>query len=290
LITNIIFESRRNFSFLRFYGRRILRLYPIVIAYSAVVILWFYLAGKEIVWLAPLSALGYFANYYYSMGDLGPMPFDIFWSLSIEEHFYIILPPLMWMLRFDLHRLSLVMVAVIIGCLFLRIAVALNNPDLVGTYYFYLRSEFRLDSIAFGVLLACLYKDGLWLRSIFWLICGLGMILFGLVVRDPLFRDTLRFSAVGLGIFFCIGWLLTRGKTVLDLPFAVWVGGLSYSIYVWHLLAPHICAWLTPGVPKWIEVPELLVITLALATLSYYGIERPCLHLRGRLESQRGSR
>ena len=161
LITRLLFVELKTFGQIRlmqFYTRRILRLYPVIIASTAIVVIGYIVFAMPIVWIEPLSAIFYFANYleaHYivSHSDM-QMPFAHFWSLSIEEHFYLLFPITFVMLAWNSRKLLLALVAVCLMCLIFRLIAASEHPEYLGSFYYYLPSEFRLDSIAYGVLLA----------------------------------------------------------------------------------------------------------------------------------------
>jgi len=80
-------------------------------------------------------------------------------------------------------------------------------------------------------------------------------------------------------------WRISRA---LDLPPVAWIGRISYSLYLWQglLLAPgwdHATAW-------WRLWPWNLAMLLAVATASYYWMEKPLIRLGHRLSASRGSR
>jgi len=66
-------------------------------------------------------------------------------------------------------------------------------------------------------------------------------------------------------------------NVILNTPIAVWIGRLSYSIYIWHVLVDH---FMPHSIPAAVRTILLFVTTLAVACASYYLIERPFLRLR----------
>jgi hypothetical protein len=87
----------------------------VVIAFTAIVILVMLALHLLIDVKEPLSALFYFANYLYADDHPRTGPFMIFWSLSIEEHFYLLLPAFVVLLRGNPRRLLVVMGLVCLG-------------------------------------------------------------------------------------------------------------------------------------------------------------------------------
>ncbi|MEJ0023486.1 MAG: acyltransferase [Alphaproteobacteria bacterium] len=297
LIARLLFAEMKatsQISLPRFYLRRALRLYPIVIAYCLALVIFAMAFGIAFRWSDPLSALFYYANYHYTSGVTETLPLSHFWSLSIEEHFYFILPVLMIMLR---CKPSLVLVAAgvaFVACLACRIIVAMRHPEYLSTEIFYFQTQFRLDSLAFGVAIAagCESQTG---RDILkrlghpaLLALALVTIAFCLVYRDPFFRHTLRYTILGGAISLVLCFVLFRASiatTLLNLPFMVWLGRLSYSLYVWHLAVPPTIGCFFPDTHGPAATALKFALSLMLAIVSYYGLELPIMRLRARIAS-----
>lgn len=295
------YKTTGTISLPSFYGRRFLRLYPVIVVFTAVIVGLSLVRGYPVNLVEPLSALLYFANYLYSSFSLpgaraGEMPFSIFWSLSVEEHFYIIFPPLLLMLGLRPVRLVLVLVAVLVACLLSRTIVALLHPEYLGTHFFYFRTEFRLDSLAIGVLVAVLCESEPGRRVLTWLTrpaavgAGLATVFACLILRDPFFRETLRYTLLNVAVATLIVAVVFSGRyaivaRVLNSGPAVWIGRISYSIYVWHLVVAMI---LKAG--EWASGWALVLVefggTLVLAAASYYLVEQPFVGLRHRLRGR----
>lgn len=280
-----------------FYTRRFFRLYPVVIVYCAVVLFIYSQTDPNgIVWQEPTSALLYYANYYYShlsqTGHTGgTMPFAIFWSLSVEEHFYIIFPIMFVFLRADPRKMTLACVAILIVCLSLRLVVATERPDLLSTHVFYYETQYQFDSIAFGVLFAslCEYAGGqAMLRRLLTppaIGLALALLIAGFAIRSEFFRETLRYTLLSAAVLIVIVNVLFSEKfsavqAVLNTSLLDWVGRLSYSIYVWHYAARSM---LSVSSGEWWQNFVLWVtVTLLASAASYYLIEQPISEFRHR--------
>lgn len=300
LITRLLLAehgSTRGISLPNFYARRALRLYPVVIACTLAILADYVLTRTRIHWIEPISALFYFANYHYStIVESMPaqtMPFPPCWSLSVEEHFYFLLPATVVALKAQPRRLLVAMGAVVVACLSIRLFMAAAHPDLMETRYFHYRTECRLDSLAFGVALAaaCQLPAGRrWigrLATLPALVAGLAVILGCFAYRDAFFRETWRYTLVGVGITLAIIPILFRGgwiPRVLNTPPFAFVGKLSYSLYVWSMFAPLAALWLVPHGTR-LHVATSFVLVFAFATASYFLLERPLLRLRHRFGS-----
>jgi peptidoglycan/LPS O-acetylase OafA/YrhL len=285
-----------------FYARRILRLYPVIIVFTGLVIFVDIGLGRPYNFFEPASALGYFTNYlnvYLDAHGIVPqMPFGVFWSLSLEEHFYILFPVAFVLLRANSVRLMLLVTALCIGCLLMRLEGAMLHPELLNTQTFYTLSQYRMDSVGFGVLLALLCQTVggrsvlVRLTQPMFPIAALTVILTCLLVRDPWFRETWRYSLLGLSIVVIMSAVLfgERYQLVhwfLNTGILRWIGRLSYSLYVWHEGAASFLP--IKGLPAWQQSAVCLVMSFLVASISYYAVEQPFLALRGQFRLGRAA-
>ncbi len=286
----------------RFYLRRALRLYPVVLLFTALVLGVYVVKRLPIDWPQPLSALFYFSNYLYDAKllrhDPQPfMPFMIFWSLSIEEHFYLVFPGLFLLSRGRPKVLLAAMAAACVACLALRVGTAHAHPALIQTRTFYYGTQYRFDAIAYGVALAalCEFPGGReLLRRVArpaWFFAWIAAILACLVYREPVFRETWRYSVIGIAIAGAIAGALFEPRLgwvqrLLNTRALVFVGRLSYSLYVWHFVSPEIVRTIIGGQPHIVNIVPQLAVSFALAIASYHLVERPVLALRHRIGSK----
>ena len=290
-----------------FYLRRALRLLPAVLVYIVAAGALFSLAGGHIPLAGWAAAQFYGANYYdiwegyrTTLGGVRH-PFNILWSLAVEEHFYIVWPfllALLWRGRATVWALAALCLAVLAWRAWLFTACYHGGaPWVCGPMppnplwrfnRLYLATDTRLDSIAFGASLAAVEATG-WApgrRSwAVWLTAAL--LLTGFALPGPFARQVVRTSLQGIALFVLVPAALVPGKLAARLLSAtplLAVGRLSYSLYLWHWgafaaadsLAPsHGLAWQAIALP----------LAAVLAVASYHGIERPMLALRRRAGS-----
>lgn len=303
LITRLMFvewKERGRISLRSFYARRFIRLYPVVLIFTASITILYFLDHRDgMNWQEPLSAVFYISNYYYSyLSQIdqfgGMMPFGIFWSLSVEEHFYLIFPVVFVASRADPCKLIWACGCVLIGCLALRLGVALARPRLLKSLAFYYETQYQLDSIGFGVLMATLCEFPPGRASLQRLLgpvaIGIACLLLiaGFGIRNDFFRETIRYSLLSVAILIIVANIVfseTWGpvQRALNTPVMDWIGRLSYSIYVWHFAAYAMIKVGAGGL--WSNFPIWLGATLVLASLSYYGVEQPLATLRHRFGS-----
>src|SRR5271165_5774280 len=196
----------------RFYMRRWLRLTPPLVI-SVIVGVVFYpitrvaVGGLPVPLGTTMAALFYYTNYhdlYWGLDPTRVIPFGICWSLAIEEHFYLIWP---WFLRRRLHnprRLCIAVATLCVGVLVWRFVA--HQILLVSSDYTYMATDCRIDSILYGALLRLLFETS-WasvvvrmLRSRVCQMLALLVLLMTFVVRDEIFRETVRYSIQGIAL------------------------------------------------------------------------------------------
>jgi peptidoglycan/LPS O-acetylase OafA/YrhL len=253
LITRLLWAERdRNDSLdlIRFYGRRTLRLLPEMLVLLLVLTL---IAGpilnQPMQPLQALAGLTYWTNYYIISG-LGNCDHCAvtghLWSLAVEEHFYLVMPLALLLCGFVPRRLAVLFLVVIVTAAAWRTyAFAVLH---VSEIYTYKATECRIDSIAWGCLAAVMERawpaalDFIKRRA--WWVFGASaaLMLASLAYRDPIFRETLRYSVQGLALVGIILALVTAPRLggvvrILEIAPLRWMGRRSYGAYLWHMLA-----------------------------------------------------
>jgi peptidoglycan/LPS O-acetylase OafA/YrhL len=289
LITGKLLEDG---SLRRFYTRRAFRILPVLFIYLAIVcVLGF---GLQLIPLAKsevFSSVFFIRNYFVYLAaqftGLGWFTAH-FWSLSIEEQFYLIWPLVLlrmgrgstrrqmsaaallfvfWTLVFALVHVArhvhifgwawipnLNYAGLIAGCV-LRIARSDAAPSASITRVFHGRSSIFV-AITFAYII-CFHAH---ITAVDPLFCGLG-------VCATLIEPT---GAVG---------------RVLELPALRWIGRLSYSLYIWQQLFLGFGVTFRPF-GFFSRFPLNLVALLAVACASYYLLERPLLRVGHQLTAR----
>lgn len=299
LITSLLREEARKtatISLKSFYLRRLLRIFP---PCYVTVILVSALAAAGIVYnresyASLISAFLYFSNYWNILG-WGNLPagLGVLWSLAVEEHYYLLFPLLYWWFirtAQSRKRQAAILVALSLGALAWRFYRALVWHSSWENIYE--GTDTRFDSILAGCVLAILANPRLgdrvpWLMkhaaALAW--AGTTLILACFAYRNQLFRDTLRYTLLEIGlmpIFFyltlpnasfiarCLEWRVLRH-----------LGQLSYSMYlIHHTLFHHFYHRYQPSV--------LLAAAILLLTIGYAQAMRTCVELPiQRLRSRR---
>lgn len=226
-----------------FYLRRTLRIMPAL--YVTLIILTilypFGTFGRPINWPAVPWDYLFLSNYSPLWGQGGGLPVPL-WSLAIEEHFYLVFPAAFILLTrsWSWPRVALALGIACAVVLLLRFATPWFGFSLEENFYW---THTRLDSLLFGCLLAVLHNPvldrGAWSPKD-WHVAAAGLtILTTFVVRDAVFRETIRYTIQGLALFVLFSFILSGRSQfvtkVLSLKPVVWVGLVSYSLYLCHM-------------------------------------------------------
>jgi peptidoglycan/LPS O-acetylase OafA/YrhL len=310
LITGILLDTRsKPRYFLNFYGRRTLRIFPLY--YCSLAVVFFVLPLLGVVqWsdLAPLrkyewALWAYCSNIVIAARQAwvlnsGSISLDHFWSLAVEEQFYLVWPLIIAVLR--RKALKNLCVALIVFAAVLRSVLAIRGTAEVSIMVL---TPCRLDTLAVGALIALLVRDAggigalaLRARTVFWGSLIALPICFGFHVVNDAAAQSISYSL--LALFF--GSLLvvtisapgdTRISRIFGSRVVRFLGKYSYGLYVIHALA-------VPAFNKYFGVSLLsgsfggryaaaivyLVLSCALscgaAVLSWYFLEQPFLRLK----------
>ncbi|TDU32403.1 peptidoglycan/LPS O-acetylase OafA/YrhL [Panacagrimonas perspica] len=308
LITTLLigeYRKRGTISLGRFYARRALRLMPALYVVTALATL-----AALVGWtrggtdpLALASLLLYFANYFqlFFGSDGIPAGMAVVWSLAVEEHFYLFWPPvLLWLLhrRLDRARIGAVLLATCVAALIWRLLLSLYLDAPPG--YNEWATDARIDSLLVGCWLAVARNP--WLEptlapnrrvDALLLAGGIGLILVSLAVRDELFRATLRYTLQNIGIVGLLWLAVARADTwpfrILGHPVADYIGRVSYSLYLSHLVLMEAMAHQMPDAPIWSRSVAAVILALLFAEAMRRLVEDPIATLRARLHASGGT-
>jgi peptidoglycan/LPS O-acetylase OafA/YrhL len=268
-----------------FYWRRVIRILPAYFSLLGVVAALQWLGYATLQTQDWVGALTYTVNFLrHPAWEIGHA-----WSLSIEEHFYLIWPLLMALPVAGLGwRICL---GCLVVCPLLRWAVLLLWPEY--TQMAELWTFTRLDSIATGALLSFIAWNEVtvgWLDRIvnsrLAAVTAFGMLCLSLAASgySAKFAVGIAYSVNALCIAMLL-WLAVRnpGSTVgrmLNWRPLTFVGVISYSLYLWQQI------FLQHGREGWaFRFPQNLIFAVAAAVTSYYVIERPFLLLKDAAKS-----
>ena len=304
LITWLLLKEKERtgaISLRSFYLRRLFRLLPAYYVFLAIVLTNYF--GRSHGDVHPrtdiiLPSLLYYANYFNAFHDHPPTPISHTWSLAVEEQFY-----LLWPLAFSFFiargrpavlrflAISIVLVAAWRSYLFCVVHV--------GTAYVYNAFDTRFDNLAVGCLAAMLVQstevlalaEKISRRAAY---PALTILLIGCSRAMP---DTYHYS-VGFTVeatllaiaILQIMQLATRPAwRWLSHPASVYIGTISYPMYLYHGLCASLSLRLFPDrvLPRF---PLVVGLAIVLGTVSFYVVEKPFLRLRRRFTEGRPSR
>jgi peptidoglycan/LPS O-acetylase OafA/YrhL len=204
-------EKNRHINLGNFYLRRLFRIFPPM--YLVLILGTAYaLAGgfqEQITWAATMAQAFHFTNYYVIYSGVGLVPgLGIFWSLAIEEHFYLIFPlSLPFLLRnYTASRQAIILSIVCLLILLWRIVLVYGyHVNDVRTYY---GTDTRLDAILWGCVLALFHNPKLdapkqlSTKAIYGMFLGaVAILIASLLFRDPMFRETYRYTMQSVALF-----------------------------------------------------------------------------------------
>ena len=241
LITGILLDSKDNEHYFRnFYLRRVLRIVPLYL--TCIILMYFGYPRFGKYFLLSLVYLANFAYYFRVRVPHGP---GVFWSLAVEEHFYLAWP---FAVRLFSRVWLLVLISIIvIGSPILRGVCAhagMNPEQEIYTYSF-----FRLDALAMGGFLALWVRSQYYNRAVAWTIAGvlIGLTFlmtligwpYGIMDTKSVLGTALHYSQVAF-IFatFLVLALAHQGSiftALLRTRAARITADLSYCIYLIHL-------------------------------------------------------
>jgi len=299
LITSLLIgeaDRDRKVSLAGFYARRARRILPaatVVVVVTLAVSVW-YLSGvqalavaKDAIWATFFAANIHFSaiGTDYFSADVAPSPLQHYWSLAVEEQFYLAWPLLVmlfaWLARrrgWGVRR-TLVPALLVILAASLAYSITLTQTDRVSAYF---STPARAWELGLGALIATAAlrirrRPPALLAVASWV--GLGAILFAAFAYD----ENTVFPGIAaalpvIGTALLLGGGLGTATWGPQFLLGVWpmrvIGDWSYSFYLWHWPALIIAAaaWREPE--GW-SGAVVLGIALVLSALSYHLVENP---------------
>ena len=299
LITQILYDSKGRGGYFRvFYGRRALRVFPLY--YLTVFICFAIVAMNRWSWNWHAWGFLFYLQNFARNSNLYVLGNRIntahFWSLAVEEHFYLVWPVVVYLCA-SRKQLLRCCYGILIACFAMRIAWPLLDSFQIPLQLAYSSTLTRVDAIICGAIIALATKDrGIpeWLKrsAIVTIFAGLALLSQQAVVHGHSKPDdymsivcmTPVANAIATALLILLlceeTWLshVCRNKLICKL------GSLSYGLYVFHFLycdyfvhtfAPHLGRVCGPFLASLLTMLLAFGLTLTLAVLAYRFIELP---------------
>jgi peptidoglycan/LPS O-acetylase OafA/YrhL len=276
-----------------FYTRRFLRIFPLYYGVLAFCLIF----GVGPIYGTWPWHVSYLSNIYYAWhghADAVTDPFLHFWSLAVEEQFYLLWP--LVTLTASRRGLLFLLYGCIAGSLAFRIGVAHLAPQITSVRYL---TPSCLDALAVGALVAHArhYRGAAGVRRMAWSLAAVGgfglvlaVIFLGRVIGPA---DAHRVGHTFLVIFY--GFIVAQASMgfrgpvgrLLSFKPVLYVGRISYGLYVFHYFAPAAIGYIgrqtgleTAFRDPAFALPAYAVFSLIVAALSWHLYELPINRLK----------
>lgn len=299
LIGGILYDTRNREGYFKvFYTRRILRVFPVY--YVTLLAIGCFYAIRGIV---PNQ---YFWQHFFYIQNLlpdyakphgGPVTMIHFWSLAVEEQFYLLWPLIVWLCP---DRRKLIGIAsAFIACSFgIRLAAPLFSSSPEPILYF---TPTRVDAILLGVVLALIRHDAIFDRIkpvAKWIVlAGVATVILLANWKGQAWSRTYRGEDIWIPLVNVVALVIViavmEENSLLNRAcsqrWICWLGSLSYSLYVFHFtfyhffvdtLTPHLALHMRQSFAVLTSGSLAFALTLLLSILSARLIEGPIMNLK----------
>ncbi len=295
LITRIVYTEVMSgkYTFTNFYVRRSKRILPplyfmavltLIAGYFILLPYDFFKTGISIIGAIVFASNMQFAlrtgDYFSSDSSEWPMLHT--WSLSVEEQYYFILPiALIICIRF-LKKINLVIILAVVALASFALAEYMSGKsNLAGMSYYILPT--RMGELLVGSILAIFHAKGTFeksnsnvLASVAVAVLLATLLFFNKQMVFPGFSALLACVPIALIIHSEDTWV----NKALENKVVVWIGLLSYSLYLFHWPVLAFARYILNTTEGYLHLPlaaQLICLALifTLSVVSYYAVERP---------------
>ncbi len=283
LITTLLVSEEDANGFISissFYIRRFVRLTPpLLLVLIVTVPIYFLLFGERFDLLQVIFGATYLGNIHNILVDYkgfsgGLISYRIFWSLAIEEHFYLIFPVVLILFKSPLHRKVIVISGLLFSVIFRGLSWYVLDDAESFNYHFTLS---RIDSILYGVLFALIYRDKECLNNAGKKHMHSGVLMGAFVVlliaflwRESFFQSVIKYSFQGVALYMIFHILFATDFcksffVIVDCSLLQSLGRISYEMYLWHYPVYHMVTFFIDGFPA---VLSAFIATITVSLLS----------------------
>jgi peptidoglycan/LPS O-acetylase OafA/YrhL len=272
-----------------FYLRRALRIFPaFYVFWFLVFIVLGVMRHRPVEWGQAITSFFYVSDYYQATTGNWNGPAFHAWSLSIEEQFYLLWPLSFMLLQKNESRLR-VLLFLVPSIWMYRLVLIIAG---VSQNYIYSALDTRADQLLIGCALALTLFLGRGTRtwtavtSSAWAwLPTLSLFVLSIAAFNrysAAYRDTIGFIVDGLLSAVLLVQGLAFSPAWLNWPPIRYVGRISYSIYLYHMLGAPFGLSLARRFPEPVRVASAIAASIALGSFSYWVIEQPFLRLKER--------
>jgi len=274
-----------------FYTRRFFRILPPYLLAIAAIVVMAHFSAVDIPGGDIASSLFFYRNYWPTSAASGWYTIH-FWSLAVEEHFYLILPGLLILCG----KRSLAVILLLAGTIALWRSIQSHTGILSpGVRFLTYRTDIRIDGLLFGAAAAFVLVSPMWIPRFRRFLTAPVLVVCALVLAAGMWRNVTGIDTIVAMIvpFILLGTVLRPTELfglVLEWGPLRWIGRISYSLYLWQQLffapvkVPMETRALPHLLPDWTQqLPWSLACVFACAIVSYYVLERPLTRLGRRL-------
>jgi peptidoglycan/LPS O-acetylase OafA/YrhL len=297
LITGILWDTREDPHHLKnFYARRSLRIFPLYYFALLLVLIGSIPAGtfheclrKMWIYVLYLQNVDAFGLHPHALPS--PLVTVHFWSLAVEEQFYLLWPALLLRMK-TLAQAQRLCAYVFIASALGSVAYGFTSNPMPHSPALWANA----GSLAFGGYIAIAMRRGLWIDAKFFM-----PISFVIFILGSLGSDRIRtiFDLTAIAIFWgcLIVMSLEKGRVqrVFEVAWLRWIGTISYGMYIYHWLFRTYFDWLATRIAphagyskhQAIRFVVTFVLTILLAWVSFTFFEKPISRLKRNFQPKR---